>query len=492
MNRGRAAMEALPAGIEARGRTLALGWLWLAVYCLVAAGLMAVLLALSRTPVIQHLIDNPALFRVALVVHVDLSAVIWFFACAGALWSLLIPGPRNRWDTAALAAMALGTLMITAAPFMGVAKPLMNNYVPVLRHPWFFAGLAIAAGGLAVQAVRFLQTYAVARSEEAPVTAMLRLAMALTAGVFLMALVCVAVSWWRMPAHAGGEMYYELLFWGGGHVLQFAYTLMLMAAWLALAFGAGRRCALGWRTLRRLFVLVGLPLLAVPWLYAGDLDRPAHVQGFTELMRWGGLASLPLGLLALWLVMPRAKPGGMAGAGEVEEHRRLRGAALCSMALFAAGGLLGFLIRGSNTMVPAHYHGSIVAVTLALMGLIYYLLPRLGRPISAVRTAQWQPWIYAAGQLMHVAGLAWCGGYGVQRKVAGAAQGLDSVAETAGMALMGLGGLVSVVGGVMFLAVAAGALAGYPGWRRGALAAPGWPEAASLGAAPTSPGRPAP
>jgi len=42
----------------------------------------------------------------------------------------------------------------------------------------------------------------------------------------------------------------------------------------------------------------------------------------------------------------------------------------------------------------------------------------------------------------------------VQRKTAGVAQGLDGIGQTAGMGLMGLGGLISVIGGLMFLIVA--------------------------------------
>ena len=55
---------------------------------------------------------------------------------------------------------------------------------------------------------------------------------------------------------------------------------------------------------------------------------------------------------------------------------------------------------------------------------------------------------------MHITGLAWSGGYGVQRKTAGVAQGLEGVGQTAGMGLMGLGGLISVLGGLLFLIVA--------------------------------------
>jgi cytochrome c oxidase subunit 1 len=54
--------------------------------------------------------------------------------------------------------------------------------------------------------------------------------------------------------------------------------------------------------------------------------------------------------------------------------------------------------------------------------------------------------------------LMWSGGYGVQRKVAGGAQVLGSIQEVAGMALMGVGGLVAIAGGILFLVVVVGAM----------------------------------
>ena len=97
----------------------------------------------------------------------------------------------------------------------------------------------------------------------------------------------------------------------------------------------------------------------------------------------------------------------------------------------------------------------VVILAAPWLGLLaYYLLPRLGFGAVPPKLAFWQPIIYGAGQLMHIIGLAWTGGYGVQRKVAGAAQGVDRLGEVAGMGLMGLGGLVSVIGGLLFLIVA--------------------------------------
>jgi len=43
----------------------------------------------------------------------------------------------------------------------------------------------------------------------------------------------------------------------------------------------------------------------------------------------------------------------------------------------------------------------------------------------------------------------------VQRKVAGAEQVLRSTPEVVGMGIMGLGGLIAIVGGLLFLVVVA-------------------------------------
>jgi heme/copper-type cytochrome/quinol oxidase subunit 1 len=192
----------------------------------------------------------------------------------------------------------------------------------------------------------------------------------------------------------------------------------------------------------------------VPFFYlAHDIASPGYRLAFTELMKYGGLSTIPLGLAVLWSLF-RA-PAPKAG------QRHLRAALICSMLLFAVGGLLGFAIQGLDISIPAHYHGSIVGVTLAFMGVAYLLLPRLGYRPAAEKLATWQLWIYAVGQLMHISGLAWSGGYGVGRKTAGAAQGLSGVSEIAGMAMMGFGGLISITGGFLFLVIMIRAL--WPG-----------------------------
>lgn len=417
-------------------------WIWLGVYALIAAGVLAVLLGLSRTPVLHGFIPGTQWFRVALVAHVDLSVLVWFVAGGGTLWTLYL-GQRHRLATiVALLLAVAGAVLISTAPFVGAEQALMANYVPVLQHPWFYAGLLGIGAALAVQASSYLLAFVRGpRNDDATI----HFALALAAASALLALLGVAVSWLRMPADARDVRYFELLFWGGGHVLQFMHTiLMLVVAWLLLrATGSGLR---GSETMQRsLFALTALPLLGVPLLLALAPASPAYVIGYSELMRWGGIGCIPL-LLLVVASMPRTSTADIT-------TRTLRSVLWWSLLLFAAGGILGFLIRGSNTVIPAHYHGSIVGVTLAYMGVFYLLLPRLGYPLALPRTARWQPLVYGVGQVMHIAGLAWTGGHGAQRKTVGTAEGLSRAQEIIGMGLMGTGSLVAVIGGTMFLVV---------------------------------------
>ena len=430
---------------EGDTRQVVSAWIMLGLLSLVAAGIFSVLLVLARTPVIQSLIPFADFFHVALVIHVNLSVLVWLLAITAAMWSLSSQGERRLWDRASFWLAAAGAVVMVLAPFAGAGNPQMSNYVPVLDHPLFFAGLGLFVTGIASHLLRAVVTRPrLGDTLSAPD--------ALNTGIMFSAFIVAAafLSTWvyylGVPADMSGQVYYEFLFWGGGHVIQFSYTLLMMVAWVVLASASGCRVELTPRLMLVYLLFICLPIITVPFLYlAHDIVSAGHRLAFTELMKYGGLSCLPLGLAilsSLW----RAQPA-------TGEGRYLRATLNSSVALFAAGGILGFLIAGLDIVIPAHYHGATVGVTVAFMGLCYFLLPRLGFGPIPARMAFWQPYLYAGGQLLHIAGLAWTGGYGVQRKTAGAAQGVDKFGEVAGMGLMGLGGLISVIGGLLFLIV---------------------------------------
>ena len=109
-------------------------WLMLALASLVGAGVFSILLVLARTPVVQKITPFIDFFRIALVVHVDLSVLIWLLSIAGVMWSLSSSRDLPGWDRLSFWLAAAGTAIVIIAPFAGAADPLMNNYVPLLRH----------------------------------------------------------------------------------------------------------------------------------------------------------------------------------------------------------------------------------------------------------------------------------------------------------------------------------------------------------------------
>ena len=427
-------------------RALAVGWLGLALAALVGAGLFSILLVLSRAPYVKDVFPLADFFGVALVVHVDLSVLVWFAAFGGLLWSLYCTPRLLGLAKAALALCAAGTLLMCAAPFLEPAPAVMSNYIPVLDGRLFLAGLLVfAAGGLLLVVRSMLCAPRVGTRPDGAGALGFGLNAALVSAA--VALLAFAWSWLALPGGLEGKAYYEVLFWGGGHVLQFTWTLLMFVAWLWLADAIGARIVLSPRLAILLFAIGLVSVFATPVIYlAYDVASVEHYRLQTWLMRvGGGLAIAPFA--AAMLVALRTSNCVS------HEQKALRSALAWSLVLFGSGGLIGLAIDGSNVKIPAHYHGAIVGVTLAFMGLAYHLLPRLGFAPPRPRLARLQPALYGAGQLAHIIGLVWSGGYGVQRKVAGADQVLRGFEQIAAMGLMGLGGLAAVAGGLLFLLV---------------------------------------
>src|SRR4030067_2689565 len=95
-------------------RQLAKGWLLLGLAALLGSGIFSVLLVLARTPYVQNIFPWVDFFHTALVVHVDLSVLVWFLAFGGMLWSLNSTLRALPLGWAALALAACGTLVMTA------------------------------------------------------------------------------------------------------------------------------------------------------------------------------------------------------------------------------------------------------------------------------------------------------------------------------------------------------------------------------------------
>ncbi len=441
--------------VGANQRRLARAWLGLGLLALIGSGVFSILLVLARTPGINAWLPAGDFFRVALVVHVDLSVLVWFIAMAGLLWSLNLRDSRGRHgpivERTAFALCCLGALGMAITAFIDPGTPVMANYIPVLDSSGFLGALVLLGAGALLLVLRSL---ALPRPVGLAVdgTGALRFGLHASVVATAVALLAFGLSLALVPTGLPPRAYYEILWWGGGHALQFTWTLLMLVSWLALAHACGGRIPLSSRVVLLMFMLALASVFVTPLAYLmHEVVSVEHREMHTWGMRFGGgLAIAPLALAVLLAMAPlrRLDPA----------RRPLRAALLASMLLFVSGGLIGLTIDGSNVKIPAHYHGCIVGVTLALMGLVYHLLPQLGWRAPQGRLAVLQPCLYGLGQLLHIIGLVWSGGYGVERKVAGAEQVLRSTAEVAGMGLMGLGGLLAIAGGLLFVVVVLGAM----------------------------------
>ncbi|VAX13354.1 hypothetical protein MNBD_GAMMA24-2091 [hydrothermal vent metagenome] len=419
---------------------LASGWLLLAFLAMGISTLFAFLLVMLRTPFINPGWVDARFFTRALVLHVDFAVIIWFLSFAGVLWSLT---SRSRWTQGGWLVLLLafvGVAMMLVAAFGLQPEAMLSNYIPVLKTPLFLLGLG--SFGLSV-ALLFL--FSVGRGKGS-------VSSFGSHGAGIAVLAALLVLLWNgfSPAlDTGSPHYFEELFWGTGHILQFSYMLLMLVAWLQLARLAGIRLPQD-RFLRGLFVLALSPLLAVLLIqFQFSPGSDAYRHAYTGLMRYG---SWPMALLLGGILLFRFRqrsPDGYAWAGL---------ALVFSILLFVVGLSAGTLIRADTVLVTAHYHGTVGAVTLSFMGLSYYLLPQLGANMAATRLIRVQVRMYGSGMLLLIAGLFWSGLHNVPRKTPGAEHLSHHIAgngaEIFGMLLMGTGGLIALSATVLFLFIA--------------------------------------
>ena len=427
-------------------------WVTLPVVALGIAGLMAILVALMRVPGAEIVLPwlGQSFFEKGLIAHVTFAFVIWYLGVQGALTVMATgrAGPTFRVSeylgkVSVYASWASFTLIL-APVLANLGEASANNYIPVLIHPLFFVGLALLAFSLLLLVLRLCMQVATQRTCE-PVV----FGVAASGVIFLIALICLAAAWVTMPERVPATDLAERLFWGMGHIMQFDYTLLLLCGFFLLC-----RMSLGQTPVSEGVFKVCASLFVAgaaigPLFYLSfAADDPAQVTAFTGLYWY--VLPWPTGLVLLgitWLFLTRAL--------RIKEQTPEVIGLWVALVLFGLGGIIGFFESSVDTRTPAHYHAELIGVTLVFMCLYFALFfPLLGLPLPSRR---WRLLSYISlgtGQFFHSTGLFIAGLDGVARKVAGSQQGLDSVNKLFSMTLMGVGGLIAILGGVIFVIMA--------------------------------------
>jgi len=405
------------------------------------------MLVVGRLPFLGWLFTDPLFFKRALVVHVDLAIVVWFQAGTLAFLGLAL-GPRMHRGGAviALALASLGIAGLLSGALMPGAMPVLSNYVPVINHPMFFAGLICWFSGAGLFFALALVTPA--RTDARAMAPSVVVALRGAAAANVLALLTFLASWLTTPDTLPSA-YYELLFWGGGHVLQVGNVAAMLALWLHMLRRWAGFDLFSPATTTALMAALVLPQALLPLLAFIGTTKTLYFSLATHLMRW---TIFPVVLVVMIAAISRIRRDS-----DKVDFRDFRFAALAGSGLLTLFGfLLGAMIRGSSTLVPGHYHCAIGAVTISLMAAAYdfcVTVAPAGSSLPEPRWARLQLILFGAGQAVFGLGFAWAGAYGLGRKQYGVEQHVRTLGEYLGLSVMGVGGLVAVAGGIFFLTV---------------------------------------
>ena len=481
-------------------------WLKLGIISLGFAGLYSVVLVVLRTPQLASFFPNPHIFKSALIIHVDLSVLIWLLSITASVWSLSFPRRREssmffldscfRGNDIMCKLAFLATILIAISPIAG-HNPVMNNYIPMLENIIFILGLSLFGVTLLLYAVNILYFF-----DWANWSSLVNFTILSTIIMYILTWICFGWSYKGLqdiiqiiPIEI--EFYYELLFWSGGHLLQFIYTQIAIFIWITLFEKLkGRELKFQKFYLFLLYLNFVFGTLIIFGHVFYDIIDGAFKEFYTNHMKYlGGIApSLCVGgmllestLVTPWLdhgvlchkLCPKIPRSSHGMTTKKIIHPRMTNSTikitlLCSITLFLLGGLIAMNISGINVVIPAHYHGSIVGISIACMGYCYCVIPaeagiqKKNKNPNNISIFNWIPrssrgmtivaargmtmtttlYLLTFGQILHILGLAFAGGYSVMRKDPNTVMPLSAKLL---MGMMGGGGLIAIVGGLMFV-----------------------------------------
>ncbi|NEV49962.1 hypothetical protein EUZ93_05900 [Wolbachia pipientis] len=404
-------------------------WIFLAVCALACSGLLSIIVIFLRLPFISSLIPSAQyIFDNALVIHVNLSILVWMCSIISLLFIINLQN-TNSWFNFSWVLSTLSMLLMFTSAFVPNTEVIKSNYIPVLQNKLFLFGLGLFTTSILVNAM-----LAYTSKKEVSFLSVGQIGLVI---ILVSSFLCFVLAYQNMPPdlyHSDKNLFYEYLFWGSGHLLQFAFTQGMFLVYLIISdvsLASSNKI-----TILPLFINTILAIGAPFVYFVYPVDSAKLIQFFTWHMRIAG-AVLPCFLIILVCCNIRTFTNDKSNY------------LLYSFLLFIYGDVLGVLTIEGNVTIPAHYHGSVVGITIAFMNFIYWLLTKLNFKEVKSSMVRLQIYAYSVGHFLHITGLIWLGGYGALRKVAD----LPSISSMLARACFIAGGAISVIGGMLFVII---------------------------------------
>lgn len=457
----------------------------MAVVCLLLGGIAALLIALTRWQAI-HLLDATWFYRLLTLHGIDmLVAWIVFFEMAGLHFGSTVllnarhAVPKLAWLGFIL--MTVGGLMANFVVLFDTSSIVaFTAYVPMKAHPLFYLSYILFAVGALIAVITFFINIVVAKREarfegSMPLVVFGLMTAAILATYTLLqgAAAIVPAFLWSLGLMNLDPAIYRNFFWGFGHPAQQVNLAAMVAIWYALA-----QMTVGIRPVNEKFSRLAFIL----YLFFINLGSAHHLlvdPGLT--FGWKAVnTSYAMYLAVLGSMMHAFSiPAAMEIALRAKGYRKglfgwLRNgpwnepgfaALVTSMILFGwIGGVTGVTIGteqinmlAHNTLrLPGHFHATVVGgTTTAFMGFTYYVIPLIFRKeLKLKKWAVWQPYVFGFGTLLVSLGMITSGLQGVSRRnwditFAGVVPGTVDLT----LAIFGIGALIAVTGGIMYITV---------------------------------------
>ncbi|MBI3752898.1 MAG: cbb3-type cytochrome c oxidase subunit I [Deltaproteobacteria bacterium] len=466
-----------------------------AILFLTLGGFMGLLMALTRWPSV-HYLDATHYYRF-LTLHGFNALLLWIlffeiglvYFTSAILLNTRVVAPFVGWIAYAL--MLVGAMFVNIVVFAGKADVLFTSYVPLKANGVYYLGIIIFAVGALTAFGHFFANIIQAKRDGAYKNTLplgtFGLAAASIIGVFTLAhgaVIMIPVFFWSIDLIKYIDPgTYRLIFWALGHASQQINVCAMVAMWyMSAAFVLGAN-PVNEKLSRTAFVLyiLFINIASEHHLLVDPIFSTWHkVVNTGYMMHLAVLASM-IHAFAIPASMEVAlrKKGYTKGLFDWLKNAPWGNPAFSATFLSIIGfGFLGGItgvifgteqfniIRHNTFAITGHFHATVVSgTTVAFMGGTYLLIPYIfRREIILPRLAAFQPYLYAIGVAVMLIGMIAAGSYGVPRRhwditfsSAIFPFSFDPSTDIF-LSIMGVGGLLAVLGGVIFIIVSLGSI----------------------------------
>ncbi len=460
-----------------------------AVLALAIGGVAALIMGIHKMPIRFSFIDNSTYYQVVNIHGINMLIlwIVWFeiaavYFASTAMLNSKMASMRLGWGAFAL--MLLGTLMLEWTIFFDHPNStvMFTAYVPLKANPFFYLGYILFAVGVLVAGINFFLTIYQAQKTKSYPHESLPLAVY---GVFVAVVIAVqaiingaivmilAYLYSYDIIAAPNADFWKQVFWGFGHTAQYINISATAAVWYILINIATGAKPLNEKYSR--FAFMGYLLFTVPVATHHLIVDPAYSMPFKLINATLIALALAVPSLIHAFVIPGAlerqireknhSEGLFSWLRELPWNEPAIPAVIWGILLFGIGGMLGSIqgtyqlnmITHNTLRINAHFHLTVVAgTTMAFMGLAYYFIELIpARKIIGGNLKVIQLHLFALGLAILTLGMFIAGVQGAPRRTATydyyTSLGVNTFAWQIGLWLLGIGAIITVTGGALFV-----------------------------------------